>query len=144
MAISPRKRAQGIEANWPSAPFDQSDLSLAYSLIDTRDRSPGSRPFDQHLSRRPVHGLSASIDKAWRFGLRAVATLRTASASVDPIAPQGSLDGYALLDLRASLPIRHGIALYGRLGNAFDRHYETACGYATYGWAAYGGLRIGL
>jgi len=139
-----RTRAQGIEAELVFSPVDQLDLSLAYSLVDTRDRSPGSLRFDQHLSRRPVHGLSASIDKAWRFGLKTGATLRTASASVDPAAPPGSLDGYALLDLRASLPIGQGIALYGRLENAFDRQYETAYGYATYGRAAYGGLRIGL
>lgn len=139
-----RTRAQGAEVEVTVRPVDGLELALAYSLVDTRDRSPGSANFDRHLSRRPVHGITASLDKDWRFGLSTGATLRIASDAVDPTAPTGSLDGYALLDLRASYRIAERFELFARVENVFDADYETAYGYSTYGRAAYGGVRVKL
>lgn len=137
-----RTRARGVELEVSVSPVDSLDLALAYSFVDTRDRSLGSLNYDRHLARRPVHGISASVDQHWRFGLATGVSLRMASDAVDPVAPAGTLDGYVLVDLRASLPISEHIELYGRLENAFDTDYETAYGYATYGRAAYGGIRV--
>jgi len=139
-----RTRANGAEVEVAIRPVDSLDLALAYSLIDTRDRSPDSTSFDAHLARRPVHSVTASVDQRWAFGLSTGATVRMVSDAVDPTAPDGSLDGYVLLDLRASLPIGGRFELYGRLENAFDTRYETAYGYGTYGRAAYGGIRVKL
>lgn len=139
-----RTRANGAEIEVGITPVDGLDLALAYSLIDTRDRSLDSPTFDRHLSRRPVHSVTASVDQRWRFGLTTGATVRLVSDSVDPTAPDGTIDGYVLLDLRAGLPITDRFELYARLENAFDARYETAYGYATYGRAAYGGVRVKL
>jgi len=139
-----RTRANGAEVEVAVTPVDSLDLALAYSLVDTRDRSPGAATFDAHLARRPVHSVTASIDQRWAFGLATGATVRLVSDAVDPTAPQGALDGYVLLDLRASLPLGERFELYARLENAFDTRYETAYGYGTYGRAAYGGVRVKL
>ena len=139
-----RTRAQGVEIEVAVTPVDGLDLQLAYSLVDTRDRSPGSASFDRHLARRPVHGVTASVDQRWAFGMGTGATLRLASDSVDPTAPTRELDGYVLLDLRASLLLGDRFELYARLENVFDADYETAYGYGTYGRAAYGGVRVKL
>ena len=138
-----RTRAQGAEIEVTLNPVEGLDLALAYSLVDTRDRSPGSANFDRHLARRPVHGVNVSADRKWAFGLSTGATLRMASDAVDPTAP-ADLDGYVLLDLRASYPIGNHIEIYGRVENVFDADYETAYGYSTYGRAAYGGIRVTL
>jgi vitamin B12 transporter len=137
-----RTRAQGIEVELAVTPADGLDLQLAYSLVDTRDRSPGSLNYDRHLARRPVHGLTAALDKSWSFGLSTGASLRVASDAVDPTAPGGVLGDYIVVDLRAAWALGERIELYARLENAFDRHYETAYGYGTYGRAAYGGVRV--
>ncbi|MBN8831155.1 MAG: TonB-dependent receptor [Sphingomonadales bacterium] len=139
-----RTRARGVEVEMAVTPADGLDLHLAYSLVDTRDRSPLSPNYDRHLARRPVHGLTASLDKSWAWGLSTGATLRLASDAVDPTAPSGRLGGYALLELRIAWALSDRFELHGRLENAFDRDYETAYGYATYGRAAYGGVRVRL
>lgn len=139
-----RTRAQGAEIEVTLSPAEGFDIGLAWSLVDTRDRSPGSPSYDRHLSRRPVHGINLSLDKQWSFGLAAGATFRLSSDAVDPTAPSGELDGYVLLDLRASYRIGDRFELFARLENAFDADYETAYGYSTYGRAAYGGVRVKL
>jgi vitamin B12 transporter len=139
-----RTRAQGAELEVALTPVEGFDIEFAWSLVDTRDRSLGSAHFDRHLSRRPVHGISLSMDKDWGFGFATGATFRLNSDAVDPTAPSGSLDGYALLDLRASYRVGERFELFGRLENVFDADYETAYGYATYGRAAYGGVRVKL
>lgn len=139
-----RTRAQGAEIDVTVSPVDGLDLALAYSLVDTRDRSPGSARYDAHLPRRPVHAVSLSVDRRWPFGLATGATLRLAGDALDPTAPTGELDGHVRLDLRAALPVGDALELFGRVENAFDADYETAYGYATYGRSAYAGIRLRL
>ncbi len=138
-----RTRAQGVEIEARLSPGEGLNATFAYSLVDTRDRSPGSVNYDRHLARRPVHGVTASLDKAWSFGLSTGATVRMASDAVDLTAPR-DLDGYILFDLRVSIPLGRNIELYGRVENLFDEDYETVYGYSTFGRAAYGGIRVTL
>lgn len=139
-----RTLAHGLELSVDVKPVDDFTIGLAYSLVDTRNRSPGSATFDHHLARRPVNSASVSLDRRWSFGLSTGATLRLVENSLDPTAPDGRLGGYALLGLRASLPVSDALALYVRLDNAFDTRYETSYGYGTYGRSAYAGVRLRL
>ena len=54
------------------------------------------------------------------------------------------LDGYALFDLRASLPITPNFELFGRVENVWDEQYQTAAGFGTQGRGAFVGLRASL
>ncbi len=138
-----RTTARGIELSVDYAPLQDVTMDLAYSLVDTRDRTPGSPAYDSHLPRRPVNSLSFSLDRRWPVGLSTGATFRLVGPSRDPTAPTGTLDGYALLGLRASMPVGKAVQLYARLDNAFDARYETSYGYASYGRSAYAGVRLG-
>ena len=51
------------------------------------------------------------------------------------------LDGYALVTLRASLPVSERLELFGRIENLGDERYQTAAGYGAYGRSAYVGAR---
>jgi len=137
-----RTTARGAELSVDYEPVKDSTIALAYSLIDTRDRTPGSSAYDEHLSRRPVNSLSLSVDQHWPIGLSTGATLRLVGPSRDPTAPTERLDGYTLLGLRASMPVWKHAEIYARLDNALDEHYETSYGYGTYGRSAYGGVRM--
>jgi vitamin B12 transporter len=51
------------------------------------------------------------------------------------------LPGYALVTLRASLPVTSQIELFGRIENLGDERYQTTAGYGTLGRSAYLGAR---
>ena len=59
----------------------------------------------------------------------------------DWLGTPAQLDGYAVVPLRASLPLTDAIALFGRIENLGDTRYQTAKGYNTPGRSAYAGVR---
>jgi len=132
-------RAKGLEATVEMRPSEALGLTVNYTLLDTEDRTTG-----RVLVRRPRHNLAADMDWATPFGARVGATLRLASDSADTdfeTFARTSLDGYALVGLRASLPIGDALELYGRVENLFDARYETVSGYGAYGRTAHVGVR---
>ncbi len=53
------------------------------------------------------------------------------SRSFDDAANAVEMDGYEVLTLRANWDVSEHVALFGRVENAWDEHYQTAAGYAT-------------
>lgn len=139
-----RTRAKGVEAAIALRPVDALTVTGSYSYIDARDRSPGSAFFGNRLARRAANAVSVSADYSWSFGLATGATVTMVGDSFDDAANVRRLDGYALVGVRASLPIGERLELYGRVDNLFDEDYATAFGYGTYGRAAYAGVRVRL
>lgn len=77
------------------------------------------------------------------------ADLRLVSDSFDDAANTVALDGHALIDLRAELPVAEWgsdkpLVLFGRIENLFDVQYQTAAGYAQAGRGVFGGVRFGF
>ncbi len=132
-------RAKGLETSIEMRPSNTIGFTVNYTLLDTEDRTTG-----RELVRRPRHNLAADLDWKAPFGARVGATLRLASDSADTdfeTFARTSLDGYALVGLRASLPIGDTLELYGRVENLFDTRYETVSGYGAYGRTAHVGVR---
>ena len=134
-----RSRATGVEATLGLNPTEALSLRASYTYVDAENRDTG-----RALARRPKSSLSALIDYRWPFGLSTGATLTMIGDSFDNAANTRSLDGYALVDLRASLPLGRNIELYGRVENLFDEGYQTVFRYGTPGRAAYAGVRFAL
>lgn len=134
-----RSRGTGVEATLGLNPTEALSLRASYTYVDAKNRDTG-----RALARRPKSSLSALIDYRWPFGLSTGATLTMIGDSFDNAANTRSLDGYALVDLRASLPIDRNIELYGRVENLFDESYQTVFRYGTPGRAAYAGVRFAL
>ena len=131
-----RASAQGIEIE---AGFEvTSGLRVAgsYALVDTEDRATG-----RDLARRPRHAATLWADWTGPAGLTLGADLRLVSESFDDAANTVRLDGYELVDVRASVPVTDRIELFGRVENVFDRNYQTAAGYASPGRGAFVGVR---
>ena len=137
-----RTRAKGVEASVALRPVDVLTVTGSYSYIDARDRSRGSANFGNRLARRAVNQVSVSADYVWSFGLSTGATVTLVGDSFDDAANLRRLDGYALVGVRASLPIGERLEIYGRIDNLADEAYATAYGYGTYGRSAYGGVRV--
>ena len=132
-------RAKGLETSIELRPSNTLGFTVNYTLLDTEDRTTG-----RVLVRRPRHNLAADVDWTTPFGARLGATLRLASDSADTdfeTFARTALDGYALVGLRASLPIGDTLELYGRVENLFDTRYETVSGYGAYGRTAFVGVR---
>ena len=134
-----RARAEGVELTGEVRPVPALSVSAQYSLIRATDRSTGLV-----LARRPEQTVSALLDYRWAFGLETGATVLHVGDSFDDAFEGVPLDGYVLVNLRASLPLGSRFALTGRVENLFDAHYQTAAGYGQPGRAAYAGLRVAL
>ena len=137
-----RTRAKGVEASLALKPVDALTVTGSYSYVDARDRSVDSVNFGNRLARRATNAVSVSADYAWSFGLSTGATVSMVGDSFDNAANTRRLDGYALVGVRASLPIGERLEIYGRIDNLFDETYATAYGYGTYGRSAFGGVRV--
>ena len=51
------------------------------------------------------------------------------------------MDAYTLTNLTGRYAITKELAIEGRINNVFDKQYETALGYGTFGRNAFIGLR---
>ena len=145
-ANTARARAQGFELELGASPNDTLHFGAAYTLTDAQDRMTGNV-----LPRRPRHAVSLWGD--WETGLLAQPDtaglalgfdLRMAGDSFDDAGNFTSLDGYAVFDLRAEMPLTSAVELFGRVENLFDARYQTAAGYATAGRGAFVGVRASM
>jgi vitamin B12 transporter len=136
-----RASAHGVELQASVSPTTQLSLAANYTFTHTEDQSPGSATYGNQLPRRPKDAGSASVTYRWPSRLSMSLAVRYAGRSYDDSANQIELGGYALVDLRASYPIRNGLEMYSRIENATGKHYETAYQYGTLGRAAYVGIR---
>ncbi len=133
-----RTRAQGFELEGGAQVDENLRVGAVYSYLDAVNRNTGTE-----LARRPRHALTSSID--WRTplaGLKLGADLRLVGDSFDDAGNLTRLDGYALVTLRASVPLGDKLELYGRVENLTDESYQTVAGYGTYGRSAYAGVRV--
>jgi len=138
-----RTRAQGVEFGLNVRPTDRLTLDASYSFIDAKDRTPGP-DFDTVLLRRPRQAVSVSIDWKTPIGLGLGATVQNVGATSDydsfgDIVP---LKNYALLGLRADLPVGHNFSVYARIDNVTDETYQLAAEYGTPGRSVSGGIRV--
>ncbi|MBO0749825.1 MAG: TonB-dependent receptor [Porphyrobacter sp.] len=138
-----RVRAQGVEIEAGAELLPGLAARLTYSLVDSRNRTPGSPDFDHLLARRPRQMLS--LGGSWRVaagGPSLGADLRWVSKSFDDADNLVPLQPYAVLDLTADWPVSARIDLYGRIENVWDERYQTAAGYASPPRGAFVGARM--
>lgn len=99
------------------------------------------------LIRRPRHQGTVDLRYATRR-LTAFTTLTTRARMLDLEPNYGSFGGlfftpgYAVLDLGASVPVRRGLELFGRVNNVAGRRYEETLGYPALGRTALVGVRV--
>ena len=111
------------------------DIATQLSHTDPRNRSAGPN-HDNLLARRPRNTARIDVDRA--FGaLRTGVTFNAAGERYDNLANTDRLGGYSTLDLRLEYAIAPAWTLQAKVGNVFDRDYETVAWYnqagRTYG-----------
>ncbi|SDR18111.1 vitamin B12 transporter [Pseudoxanthomonas sp. CF385] len=111
------------------------DVATQLSHTDPRNRSAGAN-HDNLLARRPRNTARIDVDRA--FGaFRTGVTFNAAGERYDNLANTDRLGGYSTLDLRLEYAIAPAWTLQAKVGNVFDRAYETVAWYnqagRTYG-----------
>jgi len=143
-----RARARGFNFNGRSRLTNWLNLAANYTYDDSRVLV-ASDPFDptelpgNHLIRRPVNSGSLNLNAAFRrltvtlggyfTGVRTDSDFLGLGFTHDP--------GYARFDLSGSYRFGHGITLYARITNLFDKQYQDALGYPALGRDARVGVR---
>jgi vitamin B12 transporter len=134
-----RARAEGFEVELGLSPAPALRTQVAYSYTRATDRGAGT-----DLARRPRHALTGSVDWATPFAATIGGDVRLVGDSFDDAANRVAIDGHALFDLRASVPLGDRIELYGRIENLLDADYVEVAGYGTRGRTAFVGARLRL
>jgi vitamin B12 transporter len=135
-----RVNNEGVEFELSLKPASNLDVRANYSLVNAINRSPGAQ-FGNRLALRPRDSAHVSIDwqTPWKASIGASVAL--IGDSFDNLANTVRLDGYALANIRASMPIGETFEVYGRVDNLFDTEYEIVKNYGTYGRNAHIGVR---
>ena len=136
---------QGVEVEVEWAATEQLDLHGSYSYIDSTSEDATGRDTDE--VRRPRN--TAALAANYHFGkanlnLSAVYNGSQLDDFFPPFpTPQArvNLDSFTLLNFAGSYQLSDQLVLTMRLENLLDEDYEEVFGYASPGFAAYGGIR---
>lgn len=135
-----RARGEGAEFGLALRPTPTLNVAANFSFVEATSRSADT--FGNRLARRPQENLSFSADWQSPIGLNLGTTITLTGDAFDNLANTRRLDGYALVALRAAYDVNEQIALFGRVENLGDEHYETAAGFNSLGRTAYIGARV--
>ncbi len=136
-----KAKAQGVELSGAIRPLHGLEVAANYTYLDDRNRSPGA-DFDKLLARRPADTANLTVSYVWPVKLATAVAVRYAGKSYDDAGDTLLLKSYAVVDLRASYPLGHGLEAYGRVENLFNKAYETTYRYGALRRGYYGGLRV--
>jgi vitamin B12 transporter len=135
-----RVNNDGVEFELSLKPTSTLDVRANYSIVNAINRSPGAQ-FGNRLALRPRDSANVSVDWQTPLKLSVGASVAIIGDSFDNLANTVRLDGYALANVRASMPIGDAFEVYGRVDNLFDTEYEIVKNYGTYGRNAHIGVR---
>jgi vitamin B12 transporter len=133
-----RARASGVEVTLAASPTDTLSLSANYTHTVSRNRDSGL-----DLARRPRDTAAFNADWTTPLGAAVGATVSINGDRFDNAANTVRLDGFVLVDLRASIPLARGLSAYGRVENLFDADYQTVSTYGSAGRSVHAGIKVG-
>ena len=132
--------ATGLEAGFNLNPTKRLDVRASYTLVNAINQTDGGN-FGNRQALRPQHSASLTIDWRTSVGLSVGGSVLIIGDSFDNAANTVRLDGYALVGVRASMPLTDVIEVYGRVDNLFDAEYTTVARYNSFGRNAAIGVR---
>lgn len=132
--------AKGLEIGLDLNPSSQLDIRASYTLVDAINRTVGDT-FGNRQALRPQNSFSLTADWQTAFGLSLGSSLLVIGDSFDDAANNVRLDGYALVGLRASMPLTDALEVYASVENMLDAQYTVVSGYNSFGRHATIGVR---
>ena len=138
-----RASTDGVEVFVAYQPVKQLTLRLDYTYTEATDDL-----LHQELLRRPKH--KGNLNATWQAtdALLLNASVLTVSSWVDGnrdfSIPRLDAPGYTTVNLAASFALSRQLAVFGRIDNLFDRHYENPVGFLQPRMGVFAGIRAQL
>jgi len=133
-----KAEVKGIEANASLKVTDALTINADYTYLNTEDKTTGKK-----LPRSPKDKVTISADYR-KNNLVLNAQYIYVGKRYDRDRERDELKAYSLVNLGAAYEVSKGITLFGRVHNLFDKKYEEAKGFGTYGLSIFGGIRMSL
>lgn len=125
-------------------PFlETGSIGLGYSLLHTRDKSPGT--LKDELQYRPEHKFTVDLSYSWAFGLSAHADFMYIADQYyySDTFRKGELNDYSIVNLKLEQNIyKNQFFVYLGVDNLFDENYEESYGLPQAGRTGYAGVRM--
>jgi vitamin B12 transporter len=103
------------------------DVNTQFTLLDAEDRSANANQ-GKKLARRPAKSLRLNLQKDYgKFTLGG--TMIAEDHRFDNASNSRRINGYATVDLLASYKLAKNLTVQAKVGNIFDKNYETASFY---------------
>jgi len=118
-----------------SAAWHETTLRASLDLASPEDDDTGNL-LPRRARRHASIGASQQVG-AWQFGAEVVAS----SVRYEDAANLRRMGGYAIVNLTVEWALAHGVTLFVRAGNVFNKNYELVADYATGGAQWFGGVR---
>jgi vitamin B12 transporter len=134
---------QGVESFVAYQPLQSLTLRLDYTYTEATDEI-----LHEELLRRPKH--KATLNGNWRATQRLSfnATVLTVGSWIDGnrdfSIPRLTAPGYTTVNLAASFDVNSKLAVFARIDNLFDRHYENPVGFLQPTLGAFAGVNVKL
>ena len=138
-----RAMTQGAESFVAYQPIQSLTLRLDYTYTEATDEI-----LHEELLRRPKH--KATLNGNWQATRRLSfnATILAVSSWIDGnrdfSIPRLNAPGYTTVNLAASFDINSKLAVFARIDNLFDRHYENPVGFLQPALGAFAGVKVKL
>jgi len=138
-----RASTDGVEGFVAYQPVKPLTLRLDYTYTEATDEV-----LHQELLRRPKH--KGNLNATWQAtdALLLNASVLTVSSWVDGnrdfSIPRLDAPGYTTVNLAASFDLSRQLAVFGRIDNLFDRHYENPVGFLQPRMGVFAGIRAKL
>jgi vitamin B12 transporter len=138
-----RSTTEGVESFVAYGPLKTLSFRVDYTYTQATDDI-----LHQELLRRPRHKIS--VDANWRptSGVSLNATALTVSSWVDGnrdfSIPRLDAPSYTVVNLSGGYDINAKLAVFARVDNLFDRHYQNPTGFLQPSLSAFAGIKVKL
>jgi vitamin B12 transporter len=134
---------QGIESFIAYQPLQQLQLRIDYTYTEATDDV-----LHQPLLRRPKNKgtfiATWQATRAWQWSLDILSVGGWVDISRDGLTSGIEAPGYTTVNLATTYEFGERWALFARVNNLFDRHYENPVGFLQPSIGAYAGIRVTL
>ena len=138
-----RATTDGIESFIAYQPLKALTLRLDYTYTEATDDVA-----HQQLLRRPKHKGSFNASwqptDSWLFDVTVLSVGNWIDGSRDFSVPRLDAPGYTTVNLAVTYNLTRHLALFGRLDNLLDRHYENPIGFLQPSIGAFAGIKVKL
>jgi vitamin B12 transporter len=138
-----RATTDGIESFIAYQPLKELTLRVDYTYTQAEDDV-----LEQPLLRRPKHRGSFvatwQATRAWQWNLDVLAVGNWVDVSRDGLTSGLNAPGYTTVNLATSYDLTPRVALFARVDNLLDRHYENPLGFLQPSIGVYAGLKVRL